>query len=137
MAKSTALNFTQEIEVKGLQLTSANTTTAATLYSVATNDAVVKSLTATSDDTSAVNLRVFINDGTTDFLLDTVRVATLAGTDGAAANVDILNDIAGLPRDLNSRPVLLLRNGHTLKVGALATITAAKTVNVVAQIEEY
>lgn len=139
MAKSTNLNFTQEIEVKGKQLTSAETTALQTLYTVASNDSVVKSLTATSDDTSAVNLKVVVNDGTTDFLLGTVRIAAASGTDGAAATVDILGSslLPGLPRDLNNRTVLPLKNGHILKIGCLATMAAAKTCNVVAVIEEY
>jgi hypothetical protein len=75
MAKSTNLNFTQEIEIAGKQLTSASTTTLQTLDTAGSNDCVVKSLTATSDDLAATNLKVVINDGTTDLLLGTVRIA--------------------------------------------------------------
>ena len=139
MAKSTSLNFTQEIEIAGKQLTSASTTALQTLYTAGTNDAVVKSLIATSDDSAAINLKVVINDGTTDLLLGTVRIAAASGTDGAAATVDILGSslLPGLPRDLNNRAILPLKNGHILKVGALATMTSAKTANIVAVIEEY
>jgi len=139
MAKSTNLNFTQEIEIAGKQLTSASTTTLQTLYTAGSNDCVVKSLTATSDDSAAINLKVVINDGTTDLLLGTVRIAAASGTDGAAASVDILGSslLPGLPRDLNNRTILPLKNGHILKVGALATMTSAKTANIVAVIEEY
>lgn len=139
MAKSTNLNFTQEIEVKHLALTSANTTTAATLYTVSANDAVVKSITATTTDTSAVNLQIYINDGSTDYLLGTVRVAAASGTDGATAAVDLLGStlLPGLPSDLNYRRVLPLKYGHVLKVGCLATMTSAKTTTVTAVIEEY
>jgi hypothetical protein len=139
MPKSTNLNFTQEIEIAGKQLTSASTTALQTLYTAGSNDCVVKSLTATSDDSAAINLKVVINDGTTDLLLGTVRIAATSGTDGAAATVDILGSslLPGLPRDLNNRAILPLKNGHILKVGALATMTSAKTANIVAVIEEY
>lgn len=139
MAKSTNLNFTQEIEVVGKRLTSSDTTSYVTLYTSATNDSVVKSITVTTTDTSAVNLKVAINDGTTDFLLGTVRVALASGTDGAVASVDILGSslLPGLPRDLNSRSILPLKNGHILKVGCLATMTAAKQTDVLAVVEEY
>lgn len=139
MAKSTNLNFTQEIEVKHLALTSANTTTAATLYTVAANDAVVKSLTATTTDTSAVNLQIYINDGSTDYLLGTVRVAAASGTDGATAAVNLLSSslIPGLPVDVNNRTILPLKYGHVLKVGCLATMTSARTTTITAVIEEY
>jgi len=139
MPKSTNLNFTQEIEIAGKQLTSASTTALQTVYTAGTNDAVLKSLTATSDDSAAVNLKVVVNDGSTDFLLGTVRIAATSGTDGAAATVDILGSslLPGLPRDLNNRAILPLKNGYILKVGCLATMTSAKTANIVAVIEEY
>ena len=100
---------------------------------------MVKSITVTTTDTSAVNLKVAINDGTTDFLLGTVRVALASGTDGAVATVDILGSslLPGLPRDLNNRTILPLKNGYILKVGCLATMTAAKQTDVLAVIEEY
>lgn len=139
MAKSTNLNFTQEINLVGKRLTSTDTTTYVTLYTATTDDAVVKSITATTTDTAAVNLKIAINDGTTDFLLGTVRVALASGTDGAAATVDILGSslLPGLPRDLNNRTILPLKNGYILKVGCLATMTAAKQTDVLALIEEY
>jgi len=139
MAKSTNLNFTQEIEVVGKRLTSTDTTSYVTLYTSATNDSVVKSITVTTTDTAAVNLKVAVNDGTTDFLLGTVRVALASGTDGAVASVDILGSslLPGLPRDLNNRTILPLKNGFILKVGCLATMTAAKQTDVLAVVEEY
>ena len=139
MAKSTNLNFTQEINVLGKRLTSTDTTGFVTLYTATTDDAVVKSITATTTDTAAVNLKIAINDGTTDFLLGTVRVALASGTDGAVSSVDILGSglLPGLPRDLNNRTILPLKNGYILKVGCLATMTAAKQTDVIAVVEEY
>lgn len=139
MAKSTNLNFTQEVEVLGKRLTSSDTTSYVTLYTAGTNDAVIKSITATTTDTAAVNLKVAIGDGTTDYLLGTVRVALGSGTDGATASVDILGSslLPGLPRDLNNRTVLPLKNGYTLKVGCLATMTSAKQTDILAVVEEY
>ena len=139
MAKSTNLNFTQEIEVVGKRLTSSDTTSFVTLYTAGSNDCVVKSITATTTDTAAVNLKVAVGDGTTDYLLGTVRVALASGTDGAAASVDILGSslLPGLPRDLNNRTILPLKNGYTLNVGCLATMTSAKQTDVLAVVEEY
>ena len=139
MAKSTNLNFTQEVNLVGKRLTSTDTSSYVTLYTATTDDAVVKSITATTTDTSAVNLKIAISDGTTDFLLGTVRVALASGTDGAASSVDILGSglLPGLPRDLNNRTILPLKNGHILKVGCLATMTASRQTDVIAIIEEY
>ena len=139
MAKSTNLNFTQEIEVVGKRLTSTDTTSYVNLYTAGTNDAVVKSLTVTTTDTAAVNLKVAVSDGTNDYLLGTVRVALASGTDGAVASVDVLGSslLPGLPRDLNNRTILPLKNGYILKVGCLATMTAAKQTDILAVVEEY
>lgn len=139
MAKSTNLNFTQEVSVVGKRLTSSDTTSYVTLYTATADDAVVKSITASSTDTAAVNLKVAIGDGTTDYLLGTVRIAASSGTDGAAASVDILGSslLPGLPKDLNNRTVLPLKNGFTLKVGCLATMTSARQADILAVVEEY
>lgn len=139
MAKSTNLNFTQEIELKGISLTSSDTTTLKTLYTAGSNDCVVKSIVATSTDTAAVNLKLVVNDGSADYLIGTVRIPAASGTDGAAASVDILGSslVPGLPRDLNNRTILPIKNGFILKAGCLATMTSAKQADVIAIVEEY
>ncbi len=139
MAKSTNLNFTQTIKNPAVALTSANTTVAATLYTAATEGAVVKSLVVSTNDTTAVNLVVSINNGTSDFVLGTVNIPINSGYTGAIASVDILGSslLPGLPRDVAGRSVIQLQAGYILKVGALATMTATKTCNVIAQVEEY
>lgn len=139
MAKSTNLNFTQNIKAPCVALTSANTTTAATLYTASSDGAVVKSVVASTNDSTAVNLVVVVNNGTTDFVLGTVNLPINSGYTGAIASVDVLgsNLIPGLPRDINNRSVLPLPSGHVLKVGCLATMTSAKVANVIANVEEY
>lgn len=139
MAKSTNLNFTQDVKTPCVALTSANTTVAATLYTAGADDAVVKSLVVSTNDSTAVNLVVSINNGTSDFVLGTVNIPINSGYTGAIASVDILGStlLPGLPRDINNRPVIQLQAGYVLKVGCLATMTAAKVCNVIAQVEEY
>lgn len=139
MAKSTNLNFTQTIKTPCVALTSANGTAAATLYTASTNDAVVKSLMVSTNDTTTVNLVVSINNGSSDFVLGTVNIPINSGYTGAIASVDVLGSslLSGLPRDINGRNVLPLPSGYVLKVGCLATMTSAKTVNVIASVEEY
>lgn len=139
MAKSTSLNFTQTIKTPCVALTSANGTTAATLYTASSNDAVVKSLVVSTNDTTAVNLVVSINNGSSDFVLGTVNIPINSGYTGAIASVDVLGSslIPGLPKDINGRNVLPLPSGYVLKVGCLATMTSAKTTNIIASVEEY
>ena len=94
-----------------------------------TDGAIVQSITVTSDDTNAVDLQVFINDGTTSHLVGTVNIPTLAGTDGIEPNVNLLQSINGLQEDGS----LILEASFTLRVAALVTVTAAKTVTLVSQ----
>lgn len=139
MPKSTALNVTQNIKTPGVSFVNADGTAAKTLATAGANDSVVKSIMVTSNDTSTVNVKVIVNDGTTDRIIGTVAVATLAGTSGSAAAVDLLSSslLPGLPLDQNGKRVLPLQGGHLLKVAPLAAVTAAKTVDIVAVVEDY
>lgn len=137
--KSIGIPVTQNIESFGATFVNADSTTAKTLYTAGGNDAVVKVLNFASNDTSAVNIALYVNDGTADRLIGTIRVATLSGTDGAAASVDGLSGtlIPSLPYDANGKRVLPLKAGHILKWAPLVAVTAAKTVTAFGVAEEY
>jgi len=139
MAKTTSLPLTQSIKNAGVTILPADTTALKTLYTAGANDAVVKSIICVSDDTAAVNLRVLINIAGTDYQIGTVNVPIASGTNGTANAVDVLNSTAlpGLPLDRNGKRILPLVGGAIVKVAALATVTAAKTVTVTAIVEEY
>lgn len=139
MAKSTNLNFTQAIANPVKVINNANGTTPVTVYTGSTNDAVIKSIIATSTDTSAVNLQLFVDDGTTVCLLGTVRIPAASGTDGATGTVDILNSslLPGLPVDMNNRRVLPIKAGYILKAAPLVAVTATKEVDLFTVSEEY
>ena len=89
----------------------------------------VTRISAVSDDTSAVNMKVLIHDGTTAFWVGTVRVATLSGTDGATAAVNLLST-AMLPW-LDADGEFFIPSGYKVQVAPLAAVTAAKTVTIV------
>lgn len=139
MAKSQNLNITQEINTAAAQILTADTTTKKTLYTASADDAVVKSLMATSNDTAAMNIALYVNDGTLDRWIGTVNVPTLSGTNGTAPAVDLLSGTAmpGLTFDQNGKRVLPMKNGHILKAAVLVTVTAAKEVNIFGVVEEY
>jgi hypothetical protein len=140
MAKTTALNFTQTVNGKGLTFVPADSAlTLKTLYTASTNDAVIKTLSACSDDSVARVIDVLINDGTTDFMVGSVSVPITAGTTGAVAVADFLGGtvMTHLSYDSTGKRVLLLKGGYVLKVRNQTVITAAKTVTVWASIEEY
>lgn len=139
MAKSTALNVTQNIKNPCVTILPADTTTLKTLYTAGANDAVVKCITVSSTDTTAVNLALYVNNLSADFLIGFVNVPITAGFTGAIAATDILASamLPGLPLDQNGKRVLPLAAGYILKVAAKATITTAKQVDVTAVAEEY
>lgn len=139
MAKQTELFLTKIIKNEAARIVAADTTTLKTIYTASSDDAVIKSLVCVSDDTSAVNLRVFITIGGVDQQIGTVNIPIASGTNGTANAVDVLNSLAmaGLPIDANGKRHLPLGNGNSLKIAALATVTAARTVTVTAIIEEY
>ena len=88
----------------------------------------VQSLNICSNDTSAVNIAFYRYSGSTSYLLGTVRVATLSGTDGATSRVNALSIIGVLaPEGIN---VLEIPAGSKLQASSLVTVTAAKTVTI-------
>lgn len=113
----------------------ADSTNAKDLISAGANGTKVIGIAATSDDTAAVNMRLYIHDGTTAYLVGTVRIAIAAGSDGAAPAVNLLSR-AALPW-LDSDGQFLLPTGYKLQVAPLAAVTAAKTVTIVCLAADY
>ena len=107
----------------------ADGTTPKDLVAAAADGTKVLSINVTSDDTSAVDMEVYLHDGTTAYLLGTKRVATLSGTDGVVVAVNIL-DRAFIP-GLDADGQLFIPSGYKIQVAPLAAVTAALTVTVV------
>lgn len=89
---------------------------------------IIESLMASTDDTAAVNVIVYLLDGTTVHPLGIVNVPLNSGNLGTVANVDILNGLVGLPVNTQSKKYIPMRAGMTLKVAVLAAMTANKSV---------
>lgn len=139
MAKSEVMPVTQRVKTPGASFANADGTAYKTLYTASADDAIVKAIMVTSNDTAAVNLKLAINDGVTDRIIGTVNIPITAGLTGAIAAVDLLGSslMPGLPMDQNGKRVLPMQGTHVLKVAPLVAVTAAKTVDVVAVVEEY
>ena len=139
MAKQTSLYLTQTLKTAAVTVVPADTTGWKTVYTAGADDAVLKGLLAVSDDTSAVNLRIGLDIGSTVYQIGCVRLPAAAGTDGSANAIDLLNavSIPGLPLDRDFKRIFPLEAGTILKVAALATVTSGKTVTVTALAEEY
>ena len=113
----------------------ADTTAEKTIYTAGADGALVDSVFVTSDDTSDVVLNVFVNNGSTSFLIGAVTIPTLSGTDGTAPAINLLN-LDSLPA-LQAGGGLTLQSGHKLNVSAQVTVTAAKTVTITAAGGDY
>lgn len=129
----------QGLNSGGTTIVNADSTNKKTLITAGANGTVVQGLGGVSDDTAAVNVRIFIHDGTTDFQVGTTRLAIAAGTDGATNSVDLLNSLAcpWVERDGAGNAALYLEAGWSLKVAALAAVTAAKTVTIFAHGKDF
>ena len=110
------------------------------VYTAASDDAVIKGLSAVSSDTAAINLRIGIDVGGTGtvYQIACVNIPIAAGNAGAVNAIDLLNASAlpFLPVDRNGKRILPLKGGDILKVACLAAMTAG-AITVTALGEEY
>lgn len=113
----------------------ADTSTVKTLITAGTNGTKVQAILATSTDTSARDLALYLTISATNYLLGTVAIPLTSGSVNSVVTVDVLHaaQIPGLPFDGNGNHVLFLAPGSSLSIATLTTVTAAKLVTVVAQ----
>lgn len=139
MAKSQNLNFTQNVKLSGVKILPADTTALKTLFTAGSNDSVVKAINVQSTDTAARVVQLWVNDGSTDFLIGSVNIPLRSGDNGTAATIDLLGGtlMPSLPYDANGKRILPLPAGYILKVNSQATVTAAKEITFVCMAEDY
>jgi len=118
------------------------TTNAVTVYTAGANGGRIESLVANSDDTAAVNLFVFLVDGSSNvYPLGIVNVPANSGNLGTVINVDILDGtgirLNGMLVDNTGKRYIAIPASWTLRVSCLATMTAAKKCHVTAQGFDY
>lgn len=127
--------FPETIQNAGLDIEPGDTTSLQDLVVAGANGSRINSISVVSDDTADVVLMFYYYDGTTAFLIGSVTIPTLSGTDGAAPAVSALNitDMPFLGDDLS----YYLAGTDKIQVAALATITTAKKVTLVATYGDY
>ena len=139
MAKSTTLNFTQNIKLSGVKILPADTTALKTLFTAGSEDSVVKAINVQSTDTAARVVQLWVNDGVTDFMIGAVNIPLRSGDTGTAATIDLLGGtlMPSLPYDASGKRILPLPAGYILKVNSQATVTAAREITFVCMAEDY
>lgn len=126
-------------------LTSANTvldiengdgTTLQDLITGGTDGTKVFAINVTSTDTSTVELQLhYLPSGGAATLLGTVDIATLAGTDGAEAAVNLLEHAQIACTDADGE--MFIGNGDKLQLAPKAAVTAATKVAVFCHAGDY
>ena len=111
-------------------------TTISTVKAAGSNDSIVKAVVITSDDSADQDVQLIVHDGSTNHIVDTLHIPAGSGTNGTDTAV---NGLAGawLPLDAESKKVLPLKAGCTLKAAMLGAVTSSKKVTVAAILEDF
>lgn len=120
-------------KTSGVQIVNADGTALKTIHTPTTATKVT-AVMASSSDTAARDVTLYITKGGVDYPLGTVGIPITAGTIAATGGVNLLDPskIPGLPLDSDGQRYLLLEVGAVLKAAVLVAVTAAKAINIVA-----
>jgi hypothetical protein len=110
----------------GVTVVNADGTNLKTIYTAGVNGGRVDGILVCSDDTAAVNLAFYINDGAADLYIGNVTIPIGSGYT-TVVKVDAMSVLR-----LAYQNFIQLAAGFILKCNAVAAVTAAKTVTVVA-----
>lgn len=127
--------FPEVLTTDAVQILPADTTVAKTLSTPGTNGRNLRAISCVSDDTAAVTVILSILKSAVSYKIGESVVPIGAGTNGSAKAVNLLNSVDATW--LNADGTLDLASGAVLQVAAKVTITAAKTVNIVAHGGDY
>lgn len=111
--------------------------TAKTLYTAGADGGLVNAISVTSDDTSDVNLQVFItpNGGTTN-LIGTITIPALSGTTAALPAISLLAN-ANFSIFTQADGSLPVEGLGVLEFSNVEQVTSAKTLTIVGYCGDY
>lgn len=124
-------------------IAAADTTTIKALTTTQTNGLKIESITVSSNDTSARDIILYMTISATNYPLIQVQIPITAGQVNTTPPVNLLKggvtpgSFPGLPLDANGNPYIYLPSGATLSVNAPVTLTAAKTIYILATGASY
>ena len=139
MAYSNVPIFPQVIQNYGVQIANTDSTTKKLLCGAGTNGTKIEFIQASTTDTSNNTLQLYLYDGTTYHLVTTYTVTAGSGNSGTVAAFNILNSsqVPAFPYDSNGNKYIYLKNGWSLYVGVTVAVTSGKTLDIIAQGEDY
>lgn len=128
--------FPGSIRNAAIEIDDADTTTLQDLLVAGSGGTRINSISATTDDdTAVVDLILYYHDGTDDFKIGQVSIPIGSGTDGTNPAISVLNqtDLPFLGDDLS----YYISDGSKLRVSLVSTITATKVLHLVAICGDY
>lgn len=141
MAVSHEPVFVQTPQITPVAFTNSDSAnTKKTIHTAGSDGSKVVAVLATSTDTSNRTAQLWLTRSATSYLLGSVVVTTLAGTDGAVATQNLLPSTlfgAALPIDNDGQRYLSLKSGDTLQVSFTAQVTSAKEIDVVCMAADF
>lgn len=142
---ATTLLFTSSSFIIGTTMSATSSTSFATANDIMggtySYDKRIYGISATSTDTVARDMTVWLYTGTTGFQVGKIAIALSSGNTNAIAQVDVFGDSKFAPTfqkeaDANGRPYLNLPTGWGIKVGTPQT-TAGTIITTIVQGENY
>jgi hypothetical protein len=130
MSAGTSPIFEAAICVDAVQFTITDTTVAKSLGSIGSNGTRFDSIMCSTNDTAAVNLAFYLNDGSTNHYIGVVAVPAGSGY----TTVPRVEAMSTLSPKLG---YLVVPSGWTLQAGCVAAMTAGKTTDMVASGGDY
>jgi hypothetical protein len=127
--------FPGAIKNAALDVENADGTTIQDLVTAGANGSRIDAISVTSDDTVNIDLLVYYNDGTNDYLIARITITAGAGSDGTVVPISLLNatSMPFLGEDLS----YYLEASNKLRIGAQTAVTAAKKISLVAIVGDY
>jgi hypothetical protein len=122
--------FEGTVRVLGVSFASGDTTTLKSLGSIGASGTRIDSIMVSTNDTVAVNLAFYINDGATDHYIGNVNVPIGSGYT-TVARVEALLTLAP------QLGYLVIPAGYLLKAACVATMSANRITSVVAMGGDY
>ena len=127
--------FPQAIKNSMATLENTDGTTIKDLVTAGASGTRVDSIAVVSDDTADKDILLYVNDGSTDFLLGRATIKAGAGTDGTNKTVSLLNstDFPFLKEDLS----IYLKATYKLRVAAQTAVASGKKITISAWNGDY
>jgi len=113
-----------------------DSTNLVTLFTAGADGSKIQAIMATTDETVARTLKLWLTRSSVDYLLGAVSIPIGAGNTGSVAGVDVLRGgpsvlRKGLPIDNTGQPYLQLESGDTLRANVTSTVTLGKIIHIV------